>query len=66
MAVEPVRKEGDRPVRTDVLLLGHTGLALQDAGGLVSSQMPITSRIAPMATVRPNWPQVLRPVWISA
>src|SRR3546814_1201997 len=33
MTVEPVRKERDRPVRTDVLLLGHTGLALQDAGG---------------------------------
>src|SRR3546814_10368266 len=33
MAVEPVRKERDRPVCTDVLLLGHTSLALQDAGG---------------------------------
>ncbi|SBS34492.1 hypothetical protein MAQ5080_02893 [Marinomonas aquimarina] len=33
VAVEPMRKERDRPVRTDVLLLGHTGLALQDAGG---------------------------------
>ena len=32
---------------------------------LVSSQMPTTSRIAPTATVRPNWPQVARPVWIS-
>ncbi len=32
----------------------------------VSSQIPITSSTAPMATVRPNWPQVLRPVWISA
>ena len=28
-------------------------------------EMPITSRIAPTATVRPNWPQVARPVWIS-
>ena len=33
---------------------------------LVSSQMPTTKRIAPTATVRPNWPQVARPVWISA
>lgn len=32
---------------------------------LVSSQIPTTSRIAPTATVRPNWPQVARPVWIS-
>ena len=66
MAVEPVRKEGDRSVRTDVLLLGHTGLAYRMPVASVSSQMPITSRTAPMATVRPNWPQVLRPVWISA
>ena len=33
---------------------------------LVSNQMPTTRRIAPTATVRPNWPQVARPVWISA
>ena len=33
VAVEPVRKECNGPVCTDVLLLGHTGLALQDAGG---------------------------------
>ena len=66
MAVEPVRKERDRPVRTDVLLLGHTGLAYRMPVASVSSQMPITSSTAPMATVRPNWPHVLRPVWISA
>ena len=66
MAVEPVRKEGDRSVRTDVLLLGHTGLAYRMPVASVSSQMPITSSTAPIATVRPNWPQVLRPVWISA
>ncbi len=66
VAVEPVRKERDRPISTDVLLLGHTDLAYRMPVASVSSQMPITSSTAPMATVRPNWPQVLRPVWISA
>ena len=55
-----------RRLRPDVLLLGHTGLAYRMPVSSVSSQMPITSSTAPMATVRPNWPHVLRPVWISA
>ncbi len=59
VAVEPMRKERHRPVRTDVLLLGHTGLAYRMPVASVSSQMPITSSTAPMATVRPNWPQRL-------
>ena len=65
VAVEPMRKERHGPVRTDVLLLGHTDLAYRMPVASVSSQMPITSSTAPMATVRPNWPHVLRPVWIS-
>ena len=65
MAVEPVRKERHGPVRTDVLLLGHASLAYRMPVASVSSQMPITSRTAPMATVRPNWPRLAASVDFS-
>ena len=67
VAVEAVRQEGHEPSR------GRLSRAPAMVAGpystpvaLVSNQMPTTRRIAPTATVRPNWPQVARPVWISA
>ena len=48
-----------------MLLLGHTGLRYGMPVASVSSQMPITSSTAPMAT-EVNGPRSWRPVWISA
>ena len=66
MAVEPVRKERDRPVRTDVLLLGHTGLALQDARGFGEQPDADHEQHGADGDREAELAHVLRPVWISA
>lgn len=67
VAVEAVRQEGHEPVARQALQgASHGCRPYSTPVALVSNQMPTTRRIAPTATVRPNWPQVARPVWISA
>src|SRR3546814_5557865 len=54
MAIQPIRQERHRAIGPDMLMFGHGPIPYRMVVASVSSQMPITSSTAPIATVRPN------------